>query len=172
MGASGHLIATTTFSLRVGKFSEERRYWLAWLVAICLIKVLSLYCDMRKLALTNLVPTWRGSFSTRVFFNVWGVFQRTRFFFFSFFFPTYFIKHVQTHNYPTRNVQDYSINKTKKMFSDCAVINCGPSFWNSLDKTLNIAKPPNTSENSLNIWIQMISFWGMSCVFLCIFVCL
>ena len=36
-------------------------------------------------------------------------------------FSTYFTKHVQTHNYPTRNAQDYSINKTKKMFSDCAI---------------------------------------------------
>ena len=51
-------------------------------------------------------------------------------------FSTYFTKHVQTHNYPTRNAQDYSINITKKMFSDRAIRNCGPSFWNSLDKTL------------------------------------
>ena len=65
-------------------------------------------------------------------------------------FSTYFTKHVQTHNYPTRNAQDYSINKTKTMFSDCAIRNYGPSFWNSLDKTLNNAKPPNTSEISWN----------------------
>ena len=32
-------------------------------------------------------------------------------------FSTYFTKHVQIHNYPTRNAQDYSINITKKMFS-------------------------------------------------------
>ena len=31
-------------------------------------------------------------------------------------FSTYFTKHVQTQNYPTRNAQDYSINKTKKCF--------------------------------------------------------
>ena len=46
------------------------------------------------------------------------------------FLSTYFTKHVQTHNYPTRNAQDYSINITKKMFSDRAMRNCGPSFWN------------------------------------------
>ena len=61
-------------------------------------------------------------------------------------FSTYFTKHVQTHNNPTRNAQDYSINKTKKMFSDCEIRNCGPSFQNSLDKTVNIAKSSNTSE--------------------------
>ena len=39
------------------------------------------------------------------------------------FFSTYFTKHVQTRNYPTRNAEDYNINKTKKMFSDCAIRN-------------------------------------------------
>ena len=55
-------------------------------------------------------------------------------------FSTYFTKHVQTHNYPTRNAQDSSINKTKKMSSDCAIRNCVPTFWNSLDKTLKHCK--------------------------------
>ena len=46
-------------------------------------------------------------------------------------FSMYFTKHVQTHNYPPRNAQDYSINIAKKMFSDHANRNCGPVFWNS-----------------------------------------
>ena len=64
-------------------------------------------------------------------------------------FSTYFTKHVQTHNYPTRNAQDYSINKTKKMFSDCAIRNCGPTFWNSLDKTLKHCKTTKHFRNQL-----------------------
>ena len=40
------------------------------------------------------------------------------------FFSTYFVTHVQTHNYQTRNAQDYSNDKTKKMFSDRAIRNC------------------------------------------------
>ena len=64
-------------------------------------------------------------------------------------FSTYFTKHVQTHNYPTRNAKDYSINKTKKMFSDCAIKNCGPTFWNSLDKTLKHCKTTKHFRNQL-----------------------
>ena len=64
-------------------------------------------------------------------------------------FSTYFTKHVQTHNYLTRNAQDYSINKTKKMFYDCAIRNCGPSFWNSLDKTLKHCKATKHFRNQL-----------------------
>ena len=81
---------------------------------------------------------------------------------------TYFTKHVQTHNYPTRNAQDYSINITKKMFSDRAIRNCGPSFWNYLDKTLkplqNHQTLPKWTEISFTVCIQLISLWGMSCV--------
>ena len=55
-------------------------------------------------------------------------------------FLTYFTKHVQTQYYPTRNAQDYSINIIKEMFSDRVIRNCGPSFWNSLDKTLKHCK--------------------------------
>ena len=49
-------------------------------------------------------------------------------------------KKVQTHHYQIINAQDYSINKTKKMFSDCAIRNSEPFFWNSLDKTLKNCK--------------------------------
>ena len=62
-------------------------------------------------------------------------------------FSTYFTKHVQTLNYPTRNAHDYSINKTKKNVSDRAIRNCGPSFWNSLDKALKHCK---TTKHFLN----------------------
>ena len=51
-------------------------------------------------------------------------------------FSSYFIKHVQTHKYNTRNAQDYVINKTKRVSSDRAVRNCGPTFWNSLSNDI------------------------------------
>ena len=51
--------------------------------------------------------------------------------------------------YPTRNAQDYNVNKTKKMFSDCAIKNCGPSFWNSLDKTVKHCKTTKHFRNQL-----------------------
>ena len=48
--------------------------------------------------------------------------------------------HVITQTY-LRNAHNYNINTTKKMFSDRAIRNCGPSFWNSLgqkSKTMQI----------------------------------
>ena len=55
-------------------------------------------------------------------------------------FSNYFLKHNQVHNYPTRNSQDYSIHKTKKMFSDRAIRTVGPALWNSLDKKIKDCK--------------------------------
>ena len=55
-------------------------------------------------------------------------------------FKQYFIKHAENHKYATRNAQDYAINKTKKTFSNQAIRNCGPSFWNSLEKSLKQCK--------------------------------
>ena len=74
-------------------------------------------------------------------------------------FSTYFTKHVQTHNYPTRNVQDYSINITKKMFSDRAIRNCGPSFWNSVDKTLKHCKTSKHFRNELKSVLLSVYNW-------------
>ena len=64
-------------------------------------------------------------------------------------FSEYFTKHEQTHNYNTRNAQDYSINKTKKSFSDRAVRNCGPSFWNSLENDIKKCKDTKEFRNNL-----------------------
>ena len=52
-------------------------------------------------------------------------------------FSDYFIKHSQVHNYPTRNAQDYSIYKGKKVFADRAIRITGPTLWNSLETNLN-----------------------------------
>ena len=64
-------------------------------------------------------------------------------------FKTYFIKHAENHKYKTRNAQDYIINKTKKSFSDQAIRNCGPSFWNSLEKTIKQSKNVKCFKNKL-----------------------
>ena len=88
------------------------------------------------------------------------------------FFLTYFTKHSQTQSYPTRNAQDYIINNTKKMFSDCAVRNCGPSFWNSLDKTIKHCKTTKHFRNQLkSVLLSDINFilGHVLCTFLCIF---
>ena len=91
---------------------------------------------------------------------------------FSQFFSTYFTKHVQTHNHPTRNAQDYSINMTKKMFSDRVIRNCGPSFWNSLDKTLKHCKTTKHFRNELKSVLLSVYNWFLFLGHvLCTFVC-
>ena len=59
----------------------------------------------------------------------------------------YFIKHSQVHNYPTRNAQDYSINKAKKVFPDQATRTTGPTLWNSLDSKLKYCKTAKHFRN-------------------------
>ena len=94
-------------------------------------------------------------------------------------FSTYFTKHVQRHIYPTRNAHDYSINETKKMFSDCAIRNCGPSFWNSLDKTVKHCKTTKHFRNQLKSvllseynWFYFGACLVCSCVFfICLYIC-
>ena len=77
---------------------------------------------------------------------------------------TYFTRHVQTHHCLTRNAQDYSINNTKKIFSDCAIRNCGPTFWNSLDKSLKHCKTTKHFRNQLKSALlskyDWYHFWG------------
>ena len=88
-------------------------------------------------------------------------------------FSTYFTKHVQTHNYQTRNAQHYSINKTKKMFSDCAIRNFGPSFWNSLDKTVKHCKTTKNFWNQLKSVLLSEYNWfhfGACLVYSCVFI--
>ena len=48
-------------------------------------------------------------------------------------FSNYFVKHNQIHKYQTRNAEDYSIHKAKKMFSDRSIRITGPPLWNSPD---------------------------------------
>ena len=62
-------------------------------------------------------------------------------------FSDYFIKHSQVHNYPTRNAQDYSIDKAKKVFSNRAIRITGPTLWNSLDTKLKCCKTAKHFRN-------------------------
>ena len=64
-------------------------------------------------------------------------------------FSSYFVKHSQKHNYQTRNAQDYSINNNKKVFSDRAIRNCGPMFWNTLDSKMKNCKTTKHFKNVL-----------------------
>ena len=59
----------------------------------------------------------------------------------------YFIKHSRVHNYPTRNAQDYSIYKAKKVFADRAIRTTGPTLWNSLDSKLKYCKTAKHFRN-------------------------
>ena len=62
-------------------------------------------------------------------------------------FSDYFIKHSQVHNYLTRNAQDYSIYKAKKVFADRATRTTGPTLWNSLDSKLKYCKTAKHFRN-------------------------
>ena len=50
-------------------------------------------------------------------------------------------------NYPTRNAQDYSIYKAKKVFADRAIRTTGPTLWNSLDSKLKYCKTAKNFRN-------------------------
>ena len=65
-------------------------------------------------------------------------------------FSNYFIKHNQIHKYPTRNAEDYSIHRAKKMFSDRSIRITGPILWNSLDSKTKHCKTTQHLETSLN----------------------
>ena len=64
-------------------------------------------------------------------------------------FTKYFTRYDQIHNYPTRNAHNYNVTKTKKTFSDRAIRNCGPNFWNSLDKSIKQCSNTKDFKNKL-----------------------
>ena len=64
-------------------------------------------------------------------------------------FNKYFIKHTEIHNYHTRNAQDYSIPKTKKVFSQRSIRNTGPSQWNSLERNIKLSTSVKHLRNQL-----------------------
>lgn len=70
-------------------------------------------------------------------------------------FNKYFIKHAEIHNYHTRNALDYSIPKTKKVYSQRSVRNTGPLQWNSLEQNIKQSKSVKHLRNQLkNQFIQ------------------
>ena len=62
-------------------------------------------------------------------------------------FSNYFIKHNQVHKYPTRNAEDYSVHRTKKMFADRSIRITGPTLWNSLDTKIKHCKSTKHLRN-------------------------
>ena len=62
-------------------------------------------------------------------------------------FKLYFTKLSENHK--SRNAQNYIINKTKKTFSNQAIRNCGPPFWNSLEKSLKQSKTVKRFKSKL-----------------------
>ena len=62
-------------------------------------------------------------------------------------FSNYFIKHNQVHKYPTRNAEDYSVHRTKKMFADRSIRITGPTLWNSLDTKIKHCKSTKHFRN-------------------------
>ena len=63
-------------------------------------------------------------------------------------FSEYFIRNNQIQKYQTRNASDYSINKTKKKYSDRAIRTTGPILWNSLDVSLKQCKTVKHFKNA------------------------
>ena len=64
-------------------------------------------------------------------------------------FSNYFMKHNQIHKYPTRNAEDYSIHRAKKMFSDRSIRITGPTLWNTLDAKIKHCKTTKHFRNEL-----------------------
>ena len=60
-----------------------------------------------------------------------------------------FSSYLVGNNYPTRNAQDYCINNNKKTFTDQAIRNCGPMFWNSLDNNVKQCGTTKQFKNML-----------------------
>ena len=55
-------------------------------------------------------------------------------------FKNYFTRRSDIHDYPTRQLHDFSHTKNKKAFSDHSVRTCGPILWNSLPKAMKSSK--------------------------------
>ena len=51
-----------------------------------------------------------------------------------------FTKQAECHKYSTRNANDYTLIRNKKVFSDQTVRTSGPLLWNSLDQNLKMSK--------------------------------
>jgi len=54
-------------------------------------------------------------------------------------FKNFFIKQIESHDYNTRNSDDYILTRNKKVFSDQTVRTSGPLMWKSLDQNLKMS---------------------------------
>ena len=70
-------------------------------------------------------------------------------------FDNYFVKHVDVHNYHTRNANNYSLSKNKKAFSDRTIRSSGPILWNSLNENIKQSKSAMHFKNKLKAELLM-----------------
>ena len=58
-----------------------------------------------------------------------------------------FSKQAECHKYHTRNANDYTLTRNKKVFSDQTVRTSGPILWNSLHQNLKMSKTVKHFQN-------------------------
>jgi hypothetical protein len=55
-------------------------------------------------------------------------------------FDNFFTNQASTHDYDTRNTQNYTVTRNKKVFSDQSIRTTGPILWNSLSQNFKMSK--------------------------------
>ena len=64
-----------------------------------------------------------------------------------------FSKQAECHKYLTRNANDYTLTRYKKVFSDQTVRTSGPILWNSLHQNLKMSKTVKHFRNQLKNYL-------------------
>ena len=64
-----------------------------------------------------------------------------------------FSKQAECHKYLTRNANDYTLTRNKKVFSDQTVKTSGPILWNSLHQNLKMSKTVKHFRNQLKNYL-------------------
>ena len=64
-----------------------------------------------------------------------------------------FSKQAECHKYLTRNANDYTLTRYKKVFSDQTVRTSGPILWNSLHQNFKMSKTVKHFRNQLKNYL-------------------
>ena len=64
-----------------------------------------------------------------------------------------FSKQAECHKYLTRNANDYTLTRNKKVFSDQIVRTSGPILWNSLHHNFKMSKTVKYFRNQLKNYL-------------------
>ena len=87
-----------------------------------------------------------------------------------------FSKEAECHKYLTRNANDYTLTRNKKVFSDQNVRTSGPIFWNSLHQNYKNVKNceafSKPIKKSPHFTILIILVWSKTCLLLYFVVCM